>query len=477
MGIRRKLNVTFSAVIIGGLILLTVLLSVLTKDYLYTLLTENLRKEAHAVEHVIQYIPVHSSSHYQRQLDSLATVLSAELKVRITIINSLGEVLADSDVDFAHIDTVENHIDRPEVVEAKAIGWGTAQRTSATVNEPFLYMAVHNLDSPNPVSYVRLAMPTGQLLHTISQLRVILISGGIVILILIMVVTWLMGRHITHPLKKMVRTAHAIAGGDYTARVQVSGQDELAQLGDAFNQMAETIEADIRQMRKMERMRTEFIGNTSHELKTPIASIKGYIETLLSGGLDDREVNVKFLERAMKNAERLQVLVQDLIQISRIESGEMRMSIRYFNILGLMDDIYQEYVPQFSQDKLELILNVPVKDELKVQGDKDRIKQVLTNLITNAMKYTESGSVTLGVEEKSEGVKISVSDTGQGIPPEYQSRVFERFYRIDKDRSRNIGGSGLGLAIVKHILSAHGTQINLDSDGQTGSTFWFCLPT
>ncbi|MCF7803471.1 MAG: HAMP domain-containing protein [Candidatus Marinimicrobia bacterium] len=472
MGIRRRLHLSFGGIIVGGLILLTVLLSILTKSYLYDLLTDNLRKEAHAIEQMLEYLP---ENEFALALDSLATTLSRQLKIRVTFMSETGDVLADSDVDYAALDTVENHINRPEVGEAREIGWGTGRRTSATVQEPFLYVAIHQIEPATPVSYVRLAMPLSEVNSTVLHLRMLLIIGGVIILIIVSGTTFYMSSRITNPLNKMARTAQAIADGDYSARTRVSGEDEMGKLGDALNRMAETIESDIRQMRKLERMRTEFIGNTSHELKTPIASIKGYIETLLSGGLDDREVNVRFLERTLQNADRLQLLVQDLIQISRIESGEMRMSLRYFNILELARDLEQEYAPQFRDKAVDWRLRIPEQGDLKVRGDMARIKQVLTNLITNAMKYTHEGEVVLEIEDWENKVKIAVRDTGPGIPPEYQSRVFERFYRIDKDRSRNIGGTGLGLAIVKHIVSAHGSEIQLDSDGQSGSTFWFLL--
>ncbi len=337
-------------------------------------------------------------------------------------------------------------------------------------------MATHQVRPETPVSYVRLAKPLEEIRATLADLRRLLILGGIFILAIVLTVSWVLSRRITSLLREMAWTARAIATGNYSARAKVRGRDELTQLAESLNQMAETIENDFKQMRKLERVRTEFIGNTSHELKTPIASIKGYIETLISGGIEDPEVNIKFLQRALKNAERLQMLVRDLIQISRIESGEMRMSIRFFDIIGLLEELYQEYARSFREAQLVWRLEVPGGvDELKVQGDKERLKQVLINLITNALKYTETGRVTMRVRIEPEEVIISVEDTGPGIPDEYQSRVFERFFRIDKDRSRSVGGTGLGLAIVKHILSAHGSQIHLESDGETGSRFWFAL--
>lgn len=473
MGIRRKLSLTFAAIIIGGLVLLTLILSVVSREYLDDLHIKVLQQNANSIEEILGYLP---QEQFRTELDSLAGTLSSTMRVRVTFMDEQGRVLADSDVDFAHIDTVENHLGRPEVQEARKIGWGVRRGTSATVNQPFLYVATHHIKQKTPVSYVRLAKPLEEIRETVTDLRRLLIMGGVFILAITLGVSWVLSRRITSPLREMAWTARSIAEGNYNARAKVHGRDELAQLAASLNQMAETIENDIKEMRKLERVRTEFIGNTSHELKTPIASIKGYIETLLSGGLEDSEVNVKFLQRASKNAERLQMLVQDLVQISRIESGEMRMSIRVFDILTLLTELYQDYARQFEVTDLNWNLQVPEEtEELKVQGDKERLKQVLTNLITNALKYTEEGRVTLGVMEEPERVIVFVEDTGPGIPREYQSRIFERFFRIDKDRSRSVGGTGLGLAIVKHILSAHESQIHLESDGHSGSRFWFPL--
>lgn len=472
MQIRRKLTFTFSAIIIGGLVLLTFFLNYMVQDYLIQLHTDSLRRNARAIGRILQYLP---QAQFQRSLDSLAATLEKELQVRVTFISRQGNVLADSDVDFARLDTVENHLQRPEIQQALKAGWGVDIRRSRTVGRSFLYVAVNPATPDSSVSFVRLAMPMNSVKRTMAGLRTLIIIGGLVILVLTIFVTWLVARGIASPLRYLTRAAHAIEEGDYTTRVNYSGPDEIGQLAEAFNQMSARIEHDVRRMRTLERMRTEFIGNTSHELKTPIASIKGYLETLLSGGLEDSKVNRKFLERARHNADRLQLLVQDLIQISRIESGEMRMSIRFFNVLDLLQDAYNEFHSQFVEKDLEFLLNMPDVSEIRVRGDRERLKQVLNNLLTNALKYTDEGRVTLGLENQRSSVVIYVEDTGSGIPVEYQSRIFERFFRVDRDRSRAVGGTGLGLAIVKHILSAHETEIHVASDGRSGSRFWFPL--
>lgn len=227
-------------------------------------------------------------------------------------------------------------------------------------------------------------------------------------------------------------------------------------------------------LKKLEKMRTEFLANVSHELRTPIFAIQGYIETLLNGAINDEKVNKYFLEKANSHTLNLSNLLNDLIDISMIESGEMRMSFRYFNISEYLAGIVHDFNPSAKSKNLELILH-PVRKNLKLYGDKNRLKQVITNLLDNAIKYTESGTIELSVEEEDKSGKIVIKDSGIGIAPEDVERIFERFYRVDKARSREVGGTGLGLAIVKHIIEAHGSQIELKSEIGVGSTFSFSL--
>ena len=227
-------------------------------------------------------------------------------------------------------------------------------------------------------------------------------------------------------------------------------------------------------MKKLEQVRTEFLGNVSHELRTPIFAIQGYVETLLDGAIADEKVNKNFLQKAMHHTNNLNNLINDLIDISMIESGQLKMSFRYFNIGEYLETLVQELSPLAEKKNIELKL-MPVKQSLQLFGDKERLKQVLVNLILNAIKYTEAGSVEISVADEGKFGRISVRDTGIGIGEADLDRIFERFYRVDKDRSRAVGGTGLGLAIVKHLVDAHGSKIEVKSELGKGSEFSFKL--
>jgi two-component system phosphate regulon sensor histidine kinase PhoR len=240
--------------------------------------------------------------------------------------------------------------------------------------------------------------------------------------------------------------------------------------------MAGKLGDDIGRLKKLERIRSEFLGNVSHELRTPIFSLQGFLETLLDGAIDDPAVNREFLEKAHRHAQRLNLLLNDLIEISRIESGEMQMSFRYFAIREFLERMLEEMRPQADQKGVALTLVPGAPAGEQVFGDRDRLKQVIVNLIDNAIKYTNpGGTIALSAEADGDRCTVRVSDTGIGIPEEHHSRIFERFYRVDRDRSRDVGGTGLGLAIVKHIIEAHGGAIAVASTPGKGSVFSFTL--
>lgn len=231
---------------------------------------------------------------------------------------------------------------------------------------------------------------------------------------------------------------------------------------------------DIEYLKKLERIRTEFLGNVSHELRNPIFAIQGYIETLRDGAIDDPKVNKHFLNKANEHTMNLNNLLNDLIDISMIESGEMRLSFRYFEINSFMIPIINQYKPLAAEKGIELSY-YECPGNLKLFGDKSRLKQAMDNLISNAIKYTERGKVQVIVEEGRNNGKVIVRDTGIGIPEDDLDRIFERFYRVDKARSREVGGTGLGLAIVKHIIEAHGSKVSVKSVLGEGSEFSFTL--
>ena len=234
-------------------------------------------------------------------------------------------------------------------------------------------------------------------------------------------------------------------------------------------------ENEILQMKASETYRREFIGNVSHELKTPIFNIQGYILTLLDGGLYDEEVNMKYLKRTSKSVDRMINIVDDLEVITRLETEESQLEIGEFNIVELVKDVLDQLELKANESKIELSIQKEILTEFVV-GDIDKIQQVFANLISNSIKYgKEGGRTEVRFFDMNENILIEIADDGIGISEMDLPRLFERFYRVDKNRSRKIGGTGLGLAIVKHIIEAHNQTINVRSTVDVGSTFSFIL--
>lgn len=282
-----------------------------------------------------------------------------------------------------------------------------------------------------------------------------------------MVVSALLSRSIVAPLRAMMSASQRIAEGHYDERVQAAGQDELGQLAQRFNQMAEQLE-------QVESMRRQLIGDVTHELRTPLTAIKGSMEGLIDGVLP---AVPETFEQIRQEADRLSRLVDDLQELSRVEARAYPLDLKPVDVSALLGTLNKRLGFQFDEQGVALTLSLP-PFPVRVHADEDRILQVLTNLVGNALQYTPSGgSVTLDVEVIGSTAQFSVKDTGLGIPAEHLAHIFDRFYRVDKSRSRARGGSGIGLTIARHLVEAHGGQIWAQSDGAgCGSVFFFTLP-
>jgi two-component system phosphate regulon sensor histidine kinase PhoR len=254
-------------------------------------------------------------------------------------------------------------------------------------------------------------------------------------------------------------------------------------MSDPINEMekevrgwAEDESKEIEQLRTMERYRKEFLGNVSHELKTPIFNIQGYINTLLDGAIDDPEVTIRFLKKAAKSTDRIASLVEDLESISQLESGFLTMELEEFDINELIHDVFESLSMRAAEKNVRIDFKEGCDVPFMVEADKDRIRQVIINLLVNSIKYgKENGYTLVGLYDMDENILVEVTDNGIGIEEEHLPRLFERFYRVDKSRSRDAGGTGLGLAIVKHIIEAHNQTINVRSTKGIGTTFGFTL--
>ena len=234
---------------------------------------------------------------------------------------------------------------------------------------------------------------------------------------------------------------------------------------------------EIEALKIRENYRREFIGNVSHELKTPLFTVQGYIETLIDGALNDEKIREKYLKRAKKGVERLTYIIKDLDMITKLEVGELHLEKETFDIIELIKNVFELLEMKASKNLISLTFNKKYQTPIWVKADKDRIQQVLSNLIVNSIKYgINKGTTELSIENLiMNKVLIRVADNGEGINDDEIPRLFERFYRVDKSGSREQGGSGLGLSIVKHILDAHSEKIYVESQIGIGSEFSFTL--
>jgi two-component system, OmpR family, phosphate regulon sensor histidine kinase PhoR len=291
------------------------------------------------------------------------------------------------------------------------------------------------------------------------------------------VLYYLLEKLITQKIRLLYRTIHnfKINRSDFPLKMNedVLGKTQKEVLG-----WVEKSREEIEKLRLQEEFRREFLGNLSHELKTPIFSIQGYILTLLEGGLEDEKINRAFLERASKGVDRMTGIIQDLDLITKIESEELKLNATAVNVVDLAKEIVESL--EFKAKKRNVRLSLDYKrvssQEINVLCDKDKIGQVLGNLINNSINYgVENGRTEVRFFDLEDNILIEVSDDGIGIKEKHLPRLFERFYRVDKSRARNEGGTGLGLAIVKHLVEAHGQTISVRSTEGKGSTFSFTL--
>ncbi|MCX5701284.1 MAG: ATP-binding protein [Candidatus Omnitrophica bacterium] len=521
-------------------------------------------------------------------LEPLIIALSEKIKCRITVINSAGKVLADSEKSQKDISQMENHLYRPEVRLALAGGVGIDTRYSSTLKIGMLYVALPIKEKKDITGVVRLALPLESVGRILNEIRKIVLLGLILALVLAFVLASIIAAQTISPINRMIHVSRKFSEGDFSRRVLQTSKDEIGELAVTLNKMAQDIEDkikeaktqnqkmsaifnsmiegvivinkaghiisvnptierifsvrrvdvegklfleamrnndiaevigaalkrgesvsseitliypvrrvfevnatpifdnkavdgclvvihDITEIRRLETVRSDFVANVSHELKTPLTSIKGFVETLLEGALDDKENNRNFLKIIQDHADRLNSLVEDLLSLSHLESKEIALNKSNFNLRQQLEKVILGFKSQLKDKSIDIKNELPAS--ISINADKDRTEQVFTNLIDNAIKFNkEKGSIRIYVQEEGDKIKVFVEDSGIGIPGKDISRIFERFYRVDKARSRELGGTGLGLSIVKHIVELHIGSVGVESTEGFSSKFWFILP-
>lgn len=303
----------------------------------------------------------------------------------------------------------------------------------------------------------------------------------LVISILSFVVTFVVARLILEILffrhiDEIYQYLKEIKDGKFTIKGKGATVNPIRKINKEISEYARSKQLEINKLKELESFRREFIADVSHELKTPIFAAQGFVHTLLDGAINDKEVRKKFLRKAAKSLDGLDLLVQDILTISQIESGEIKMHFENFDIGALTLEVMDQLESRAEKNGITIKIKKKFHQGFIVRGDYRRIYQVMLNLLSNAIKYTKSGGYAkVKFKEVKGKLRTIIEDNGRGIPEEDINRIFERFYRVEKSRNREKGGTGLGLSIVKHILEGHKSSIMVESEFKVGSKFYFDL--
>lgn len=321
-----------------------------------------------------------------------------------------------------------------------------------------------------------LTLLMGVFLYYLGELYIPFLIGSVLLSFMFSFI--IIQRRVERLIYKRIKTIYdEVSLLDVTSFSSHSITTDMKTLTEQVGRFAENKKIEIESLKIRENYRKEFLGNVSHELKTPLFTVQGYILTLLGGAIKDKTVRKKYLKRASKGVERLIYIVKDLDMISKLEAGGLSLNKEVFNIVKLTKNIFEQLEMKAAKKNIKLIFDIENPPPVHVKADKERMQQVLSNLIENSIKYgIEDGTTEVSVENLIQNkVIVRITDNGDGIDKDNIKRIFERFYRVDKSGSRKVGGSGLGLSIVKHIIDAHGEKIYVESQLGVGSEFSFTL--
>jgi len=468
-----KLVVSFVLLIVASVAIMNFFVSIKLRGYFEDAITARLRANAYLVGMLIQ----NEMSSPKSSLTESVSRIAESIDSRITVIDLSGKVLADT---WHRASMMENHAHRPEVLAAMKTGYGHSTRMSDTLGYNMKYVAIEVMQGTHESrasGVVRLALPLSEVDTSVKGIYRTVLAGGTVAVVFVIIIGYLVSRGVIGPLGEMTEVARSITAGDFSKRLSLGGGDELEVLAASLNRMSDELEQKIQRLKEADRMKTELVANVSHELKTPLTSIIGYLETLEHGALEDEENARRFLAIIRRHAEGLGNTVNDLLKLSELESvarGSLEPEV--FDLRDLIDDTTSVFENTIS-DKGQTLLTEYRGADFRLLGDRLKIEQAVVNMIDNAVKYTpEGGEINVRARDLGENLEVRVSDTGIGIPVEHLGRVFERFYRVDRARSRRLGGTGLGLAIVKHTVALHGGKVKIDSEPGKGTVITITLP-
>ena len=324
--------------------------------------------------------------------------------------------------------------------------------------------------------FIAMALTVNELAGFRNNVMEYVILGLVVSAGTFLIVRFFFIRFVERNIRPILKTLQSYTMSPRKLRKTIDKGEVISDLNQEVKLWADNQTEEIKKLRELEKYRKDFLGNVSHELKTPIFNIQGYLLTLLDGGMEDVRVNKLYLKRAEKSINRLISIVDDLDSIARLESGEFKLHMESFNLVKMVEDVIDDQEMLAKQHHIKISFDGNYNRPIRVRADKKRIMEVISNLVNNSIKYGKmGGKTTIGFIDTGENILVDISDNGMGIEEKDLPRIFERFYRADKSRSRESGGTGLGLSIVKHTIQAHKQTITVRSKMDGGTTFIFSL--
>jgi signal transduction histidine kinase len=459
MKIRAKISLTFILLLIFGVTAVSSYAIMFIRNYLLSEGQQNLVSDASWLAITVQDIP--ADDQFRARLLVLQQVSGYE----ITVYDANGAAFFGPPEGFsADVDAVLNEELLLQVMASQIV---LIDRKS---NEA-LYVFAELSGAVSELKYIRVAQLKDKIYEPITTIRWIIYSGMFISIGVILLVSTVFSRYLATPILQLKESAQKIAEGKLSQVVISERSDEFNELAGSINQMARMLREDNQRLSEINEKQAQFFADITHEIRNPLHTIMASMELLQVGGLDP-EKQSRYIQNARSQAERIGSLFKDLLTLQRYDSDENFIRQQWFDLQRITTRLNELYEDEAVRKGLELVIQ---RTSCRVLADEAKIEQVLDNLISNALKYTSAGKVRLGYEISDKKVTITVSDSGIGISEEHIPRLFDRFYRTDKARSRDQGGTGLGLAVVKSILDAHGSDISVESRAGSGTSFSFSL--
>lgn len=463
----RRLLFSFLATVLVGLGISGILLSFFAREYIYNSKEEELLRMAKKVN-----VAIHDSNRVNKELLDKLAMLDESFDTRIWLFNKEGKIVATSMKD--------------EVFTGKSVAVSIADNVLKGKNavtelkiegleDPMLSVSVPWGEGEQVYGGIILHAPIEGIEKTFGQMRESILWATLFGVVLSTAMVSYLSWSISRPLRTIERTAAEIGRGNYAERVQVDTHDEIGDLAHTINTMAEKLEKVEQERHHLEQVRNDFLANVSHELRTPLTAMQGFLEALQDGLVEDEEARQKYY--AVMYSETMQVnrLVDDLMDLMKLENNEVNLAKFPVDVAEVMNRVAFSFRQEAEEKGLQLV--VEVEAELpRIYADKDRVAQILKNLVKNALKFTNAGEIRMTAGLQEQWMRIQVQDTGMGIAADDLDRIWERFFKVDRGRSKNNKGTGLGLAIVKELVELHDGVCRVESVPGEGSTFTILLP-